>query len=183
MIFVFNDTATTEIYTLALHAALPISAGNLTEYGIIAATSPEAVTNPSQPFDNISKILVATGNTAAGGFIFCNQSLNLSNWYGDEIHTGFYYALSNGTRNYIEKRFSIGQDLNQIGKGIKGGFLQLFEAWNLKMLGQLLAVLVIMGVITSYAAEFVGGSYKIRDRNSTRLNSSHIPLSRMPSSA
>ena len=29
-IFFFNDTATTEIYTLSLHDALPISAGCLT---------------------------------------------------------------------------------------------------------------------------------------------------------
>ena len=27
--FIFNDTATTEIYTLSLHDALPISCGNI----------------------------------------------------------------------------------------------------------------------------------------------------------
>ena len=29
-VFFFNDTATTEIYTLSLHDALPISDGNIT---------------------------------------------------------------------------------------------------------------------------------------------------------
>src|SRR5258707_10852599 len=34
--FFFNDTATTEIYTLSLHDALPIFAGNIKEYGVNA---------------------------------------------------------------------------------------------------------------------------------------------------
>src|SRR2546429_6633982 len=35
--FFFNDTATTEIYTLSLHDALPISGGRLGFYGFGAA--------------------------------------------------------------------------------------------------------------------------------------------------
>src|SRR6266478_7027768 len=42
-LFFFNDTATTEIYTLSLHDALPISAK---EDGICTAFSPEAVYSP-----------------------------------------------------------------------------------------------------------------------------------------
>src|SRR5688572_31662829 len=34
MIFFFNDTATTDIYTLSLHDALPISAGYVDEAGV-----------------------------------------------------------------------------------------------------------------------------------------------------
>src|SRR3712207_7899356 len=37
-VFFFNDTATTEIYTLSLHDALPISAFYVDEYGDIAGT-------------------------------------------------------------------------------------------------------------------------------------------------
>src|SRR3989442_5122471 len=34
--FFFNDTATTEIYTLSLHDALPVSADNPGRFGVIA---------------------------------------------------------------------------------------------------------------------------------------------------
>src|SRR5947209_15604913 len=40
----FNDTATTEIYTLSLHDALPISGGAI---GSIATTSPPIQPSPS----------------------------------------------------------------------------------------------------------------------------------------
>src|SRR2546426_6803744 len=33
--FFFNDTATTEIYTLSLHDALPISSGNLSPFALL----------------------------------------------------------------------------------------------------------------------------------------------------
>src|SRR3712207_8205896 len=36
MVFFFNDTATTEIYTLSLHDALPIFVTNLTLQGAVA---------------------------------------------------------------------------------------------------------------------------------------------------
>src|SRR3712207_8391360 len=42
-IFFFNDTATTEIYTLSLHDALPISASSA------EATSPRRMVNSSPP--------------------------------------------------------------------------------------------------------------------------------------
>src|SRR3712207_7169049 len=36
VLFFFNDTATTEIYTLSLHDALPISRGSVTDDGEVA---------------------------------------------------------------------------------------------------------------------------------------------------
>src|SRR3712207_8524056 len=39
-VFFFNDTATTEIYTLSLHDALPISARVDTEHGVTWAWNP-----------------------------------------------------------------------------------------------------------------------------------------------
>src|SRR5258706_2047470 len=44
LFFFFNDTATTEIYTLSLHDALPISPGTLTP-----SSYPTALTPPSSP--------------------------------------------------------------------------------------------------------------------------------------
>src|SRR5260370_31681829 len=41
LFFFFNDTATTEIYTLSLHDALPISAGRLPQRGRFACSARE----------------------------------------------------------------------------------------------------------------------------------------------
>src|SRR3712207_2887645 len=46
MVFFFNDTATTEIYTLSLHDALPISAD--TSYSAIAKPNSDATATPSE---------------------------------------------------------------------------------------------------------------------------------------
>ena len=40
-----------------------------------------------------------------------------------------------------------------------------------------------VGEAEGAAGVFVGETFVVEDRKSTRLNSSHIPLSRMPSSA
>src|SRR5258706_2753490 len=57
-IFFFNDTATTEIYTLSLHDALPISAANHINFGATACESCQSNTNYTTP----------------GGFQFTNAS-------------------------------------------------------------------------------------------------------------
>src|SRR3712207_8065137 len=41
LIFFFNDTATTEIYTLSLHDALPILRGDLPELEAVVEVGPE----------------------------------------------------------------------------------------------------------------------------------------------
>src|SRR3989440_683714 len=65
--FFFNDTATTEIYTLSLHDALPIS------------------TKPAMPFDSISAVLPAYNEeenieTATKRLADVLRSLNLRDW-------------------------------------------------------------------------------------------------------
>src|SRR2546422_8368633 len=47
--FFFNDTATTEIYTLSLHDALPISSGTHLDVEIHWDNSAENPRNPSSP--------------------------------------------------------------------------------------------------------------------------------------
>src|SRR3712207_8262601 len=48
MCFFFNDTATTEIYTLSLHDALPISPSSSAPPAVPATTSP-AMDHPTRP--------------------------------------------------------------------------------------------------------------------------------------
>src|SRR3712207_8234107 len=48
-VFFFNDTATTEIYTLSLHDALPIFALVLDQYAAPAATAGVALRDESAP--------------------------------------------------------------------------------------------------------------------------------------
>src|SRR3712207_7311436 len=55
--FFFNDTATTEIYTLSLHDALPISASSTTAPGTArggGAQRPCAAAGPSPPPDCVA---------------------------------------------------------------------------------------------------------------------------------
>src|SRR5258707_8507852 len=49
MFFFFNDTATTEIYTLSLHDALPISDAYTNRKRIMLATAPVKPTAPPDP--------------------------------------------------------------------------------------------------------------------------------------
>src|SRR2546422_10070509 len=47
--FFFNDTATTEIYTLSLHDALPISASSTSENPLLLLIAPESGRNDHDP--------------------------------------------------------------------------------------------------------------------------------------
>src|SRR6476620_12455113 len=47
LLFFFNDTATTEIYTLSLHDALPISPGSGSSCGCSRSSPPVGMTTPS----------------------------------------------------------------------------------------------------------------------------------------
>src|SRR5258707_14075108 len=51
LLFFFNDTATTEIYTLSLHDALPISYGKEKVYGLI----PQGARRSEEYFESNSK--------------------------------------------------------------------------------------------------------------------------------
>src|SRR3990172_13386633 len=62
LIFFFNDTATTEIYTLSLHDALPIS----DKYGLAASAQDFALTQTfTREFDDLGK-LGGLGRAARG---------------------------------------------------------------------------------------------------------------------
>src|SRR3712207_7087358 len=60
MFFFFNDTATTEIYTLSLHDALPISAANTNEN-----SSPGRATTVPKPRKTPAKTKATNGNAVA----------------------------------------------------------------------------------------------------------------------
>ena len=70
----------------------------------------------------------------------------------------------------------------------KKGFLQISFAWLFALIvGAFVLFLAIYSITkiisTENTAQDAKASKQIGDRKSTRLNSSHIPLSRMPSSA
>ena len=110
MFFFFNDTATTEIYTLSLHDALPIFYNG-------ALTITDCLNSINNQTMTVEHIIVDGAST--------DDSLDI-----------------------VREISPHARILSEPGHGI-------YDAMN----------------------------KGIRDRKSTRLNSSHIPLSRMPSSA
>src|SRR6266705_6546730 len=66
LLFFFNDTATTEIYTLSLHDALPISrrgwtrdcSSGTTRSVISAARSEEHTSELQSPYDHVCRLLL-----------------------------------------------------------------------------------------------------------------------------
>src|SRR5262250_3981010 len=77
--FFFNDTATTEIYTLSLHDALPISGGS----GQFARV--KIVAEPLPP---------------AGGFVFDNEIVGRSEEHTSELQSPMYLVC----RLLLEKK-------------------------------------------------------------------------------
>src|SRR2546426_12123927 len=61
--FFFNDTATTEIYTLSLHDALPISLGTNPSGGTLLSTTAVNAVNGVAIFSNLSIQSASTGYT------------------------------------------------------------------------------------------------------------------------
>src|SRR2546427_11596708 len=77
VLFFFNDTATTEIYTLSLHDALPISRGRVMTYGQVAALLGEGYTPRTVGFVMHSsdgalpwhRVINAQGACSTGGLL------------------------------------------------------------------------------------------------------------------
>src|SRR3712207_7205190 len=65
--FFFNDTATTEIYTLSLHDALPISAATAASFDV-------CVSPPNYPTASSYPVMGPTGRGAASG-VTCAHGL------------------------------------------------------------------------------------------------------------
>src|SRR4030095_17258528 len=71
-LFFFNDTATTEIYTLSLHDALPISCeaaapnaclGTIPAAGLVLKRSEEHTSELQSPSDLVCRLLLEKNNT------------------------------------------------------------------------------------------------------------------------
>src|SRR2546430_10436561 len=64
LVFFFNDTATTEIYTLSLHDALPISSVNCS--ATVARMVAEHFRNRLDAFANVDGVVALTHKTGCG---------------------------------------------------------------------------------------------------------------------
>src|SRR2546427_6570412 len=73
--FFFNDTATTEIYTLSLHDALPISIGSATPTRRPRATPgrwiPRRLTRPSRPRRDRKSTRLNSSHSQISYAVFC----------------------------------------------------------------------------------------------------------------
>src|SRR2546430_5258424 len=77
LFFFFNDTATTEIYTLSLHDALPICAGN--------------VSRNAQPSLNERMIMLTNGSVMSNHL--CRQHLDRKSTRLNSSHSQISYAV------------------------------------------------------------------------------------------
>src|SRR3989449_8083532 len=96
--FFFNDTATTEIYTLSLHDALPISQlyypkGSLT--GLLLDVSIRDATNNARSLDDVMRALFTRFYQRGKGFS-TNDLLALLREFGMPDVDGFYQRYING---------------------------------------------------------------------------------------
>src|ERR1051326_2343486 len=94
------------------------------------------------------------------------------NWAGDAGPTGSSPAVGEFLAVSIILRFHLGQELNEIRR--------LTDAVQKSIAG--VSGIEMKTADRRFSQPFDGFS-TLTDRKSTRLNSSHIPLSRMPSSA
>ena len=148
-VFFFNDTATTEIYTLSLHDALPILLGYLSggaTYGTGYDEAKSLVTGgETHSGFAIMKLLATAVSYLSGipGGIFA-PSLAVGAGLGAELHALIPYTPFAAV----------------VMLGMVGYFTGVVQT-------PITALVIVMEI----------------DRKSTRLNSSHTDISRMPSSA
>ena len=146
--FFFNDTATTEIYTLSLHDALPISLSGTYYYKVSASDG----TGWTDTFSEVSETV--DGGTTDGTITIAWSAVTGATkyrvWRGTatDSEDEYYETTSTSVNDDGSIAFTTG---------------------------------TVPSVTTAYVNKIV--PYGDRDRKSTRLNSSHIPLPRMPSSA
>ena len=91
-------------------------------------------------------------------------------------------ALGCHNINFVTPTHQVPQILRALPVAIAGG-LQVPLVYNCGGYESLETLRLLDGVFDIYMPDFKYAEADVADRKSTRLNSSHIPLSRMPSSA
>src|SRR3712207_7354527 len=86
LVFVFNDTATTEIYTLSLHDALPISIGS--PYGEPQSLSVGVISGLDRSIESLTGFAIS-------GAIQTDAAINRGNSGGDRKSTRLNSSHSN----------------------------------------------------------------------------------------
>src|SRR6266540_7163067 len=95
--FFFNDTATTEIYTLSLHDALPISIGGLTGVRQAEAGVASGLLNTSQQIGGAIGVALATTIATAFTNHYVNSHPGVNALSGSALTHGFqitFYVLA-----------------------------------------------------------------------------------------
>src|SRR3712207_8542020 len=89
VMFFFNDTATTEIYTLSLHDALPISSGSSGRIGTISAGGAEYLAT------HINQLRAANPNTVvvSAGDLIGASPLDRKSTRLNSSHANISYAV------------------------------------------------------------------------------------------
>src|SRR3712207_6932851 len=87
MLFFFNDTATTEIYTLSLHDALPISAGN-PRLQVLSSLAPV-----EKRVDSIRRLVLLLGLAALALTALAAWGLDRKSTRLNSSHANISYAV------------------------------------------------------------------------------------------
>ena len=161
-LFFFNDTATTEIYTLSLHDALPISRG-YTNAQLISATL-----FPIVPVQKEGGIIPVFDKEAFK--IYATERALRAN--SNEMSPEGITTVSLKTE---EHDIAYPIDYRETKEA----------AWDLQKYGTRTVKDIVDLGREKEAADLAQNlaTYPTGDRKSTRLNSSHTDISRMPSSA
>src|SRR3712207_8009030 len=92
MFFFFNDTATTEIYTLSLHDALPISSMARTSCQTVAPTARWNFAPPQRSEDGIASRLVAL-KVFSNKYLYRELELDRKSTRLNSSHANISYAV------------------------------------------------------------------------------------------
>src|SRR5258705_8320888 len=87
ILFFFNDTATTEIYTLSLHDALPIW---LATHGRLHAHRPDAIARLSSPSIDRKSTRLNSSHLGISYAVFCLKKKKL---ISTQLNLAYFYLL------------------------------------------------------------------------------------------
>ena len=112
-----------------------------------------------------------------------NKTMKLRNWQNAALDKALHYYSSEGEDRHFVINAAPGSGKTRVACAIASALL------SSEMISRVIVIAPRRMVVDQWAKEFQAftGRHMMRitraDRKSTRLNSSHIPLSRMPSSA